>query len=258
MRRTSFPSHLPPTNPQQQEQFSDADEISSHRASDSEAACDVNLQSQYWPWETFHRQCFKVRSVVLKYNLFSRKRLLIVAGPTGCGKSTFLRSALGNKPSPLTKKILKKAFKQSDLKTQQLYLRRLQKLHEKKGGFKKFTRRYDNFILDIDTTGPSFDKNALILPDFLLEFDKIISIQIYTPYEAWLNRILQRKINKTLKGSKCIRNILHDSFSLKPRKRDQAKNTYYKLYDEWESLMSHYNIKNQLRVDTIKEIVIIQ
>ena len=39
--------------------------------------------------------------------MFTKKRLLIVAGPTACGKSTFLSSALGSKPSPLTKKILK-------------------------------------------------------------------------------------------------------------------------------------------------------
>ena len=256
MRRTSFPSHLPPTNPQQQEQFSDADEISSHRASDSEAACDVNLQSQYWPWETFYRQYFKVRSVVLKYNLFSRKRLLIVAGPTGCGKSTFLRSALGNKPSPLTKKILRKAFKRSDFKIQQLYFRRLQKLHEKQESYKKFIRNYNNFILDIDTTGPRFKKNALIFPDFLSKFNRITSVQICTPYDLWINRILERKINSTLRCNRSLRRVLHNSLSLKPQDINQAEKQYYAYFNQWDLILSDYNVKSQIRINTMEDLIL--
>jgi len=194
--------------------------------------------------------------VVLKYNLFSRKRLLIVAGPTGCGKSTFLRSALGNKPSPLTRTILKQAFKRSDFKIQQLYFRRLQKLHERQEGYKKFIRNYNNFILDIDTTGPGFKKNALIFPEFLKKFNRIVSVQIYTPYELWINRILERKINSTLRSSRSVRRILYKSFSLKPQERDQAENSYYAYYDQWESMLSDYNVKSQIRIDTIQDLIL--
>lgn len=188
--------------------------------------------------------------------MFNNKRLLIVAGPTGCGKSTFLRSAIGVHPSPLVKKILKKAFKRSDFKTQKLYFRRLQKLHEKQEGFKKFTRRYNNFILDIDTTGPAFKKNSLILPDFFAGFSQITSIQIYTPYDIWINRLLQRRIESSLKGSRAIRHVLHDSFSLKTSKIEQAKITYHDFYDKWESLLSSHGVKNHMRIDTIKEEII--
>tara|TARA_B100000925_G_scaffold238206_1_gene187068 strand:+ start:245 stop:814 length:570 start_codon:yes stop_codon:yes gene_type:complete len=188
--------------------------------------------------------------------LFSRKRLLIVAGPTGCGKSTFLRSALGNKPSPLTRTILKKAFKRSDFKTQQLYFRRLRKLHEEQDRYYKYLRNYNNFILDIDTTGPRFKKNALIFPEFLEKFNRIISVQIYTPYELWINRILERKINSTLKSSRNVRRILYKSFSPKPQERDQAENSYYAFYDQWESILSDYNIKSQIRIDTIQDLIL--
>jgi len=188
--------------------------------------------------------------------LFNRKRLLIVAGPTGCGKSTFLKSALGNKPSPLAKQILKKAFKRSDFKIQQLYFRRLQKLHEKQEGFKKFTDKYNNFILDVDTTGPKFKKNAEIFTNFLAEFNHITSIQIYTPYEVWLNRILERKIHSSLKGSRSIRRVLHKSFSLKLIERDRARKTYDSYYDRWESTLLNHNIDNQIRVDTIQGIIL--
>ena len=188
--------------------------------------------------------------------MFNNKRLLIVAGPTACGKSTFLRSAIGAHPSPLTKKILKKAFKRSDFKTQKLYFRRLQKLHEKQEGFKKFTRQYNNFILDVDTTGPSFKKNSLILPDFFACFSQITSIQIYTPYEIWLNRLLQRKIEASLKESRVIRHVLHDSFSPKSCKRDQAKNRYYEFYDQWESLLSSHGLESYLRIDATEDKII--
>ena len=124
--------------------------------------------------------------------MFNKKRLLIVAGPTGCGKSTFLSSALGSKPSPLTKKLLKNAFARSDFKIEKLFLKRLKKLYDKQGRLQKFTRHYNNFILDVDTTGMKFKKCAGF-PRLFEEFDYISSIQIYTPYEIWLNRILERK-----------------------------------------------------------------
>ena len=127
--------------------------------------------------------------------MFNQKRLLIVAGPTGCGKSTFLSSALGSKPSPLTKEILKNTFTRSDYKIEKLFLKRLKKLYEKQGRFQKFTRRHNNFILDVDTTGARFKDNAIIFPQLFSEFDHILSIQIFTPYEIWINRILERKIN---------------------------------------------------------------
>jgi len=188
--------------------------------------------------------------------LFDKKRLLIVAGPTGCGKSTFLKSALGNKPSPLAKKILKKAFKRSDFKIQQLYFRRLQKSHEKQERFEKFTNKHNNFILDVDTTGPKFKKNAEILTNFLAEFNYITSIQIYTPYEVWLNRILERKIYSSLKGSRSIRRVLHKSFSLKLTERDRARETYNSYYDRWESILSNHKIDRQLRISTIQGLIL--
>ena len=182
--------------------------------------------------------------------MFNKKRLLIVAGPTGCGKSTFLSSALGSKPSPLTKKLLKNAFARSDFKIEKLFLRRLKKLYEKQGRFQKFIRHYNNFILDVDTTGIRFKKNALIFPSLFAEFDYISSIQIFTPYEIWLNRILERKINHSFKYSMKVRRILHDSFSLKSQERRRAEKLYYEHYETWESYLEGNNIKNQCRLDT--------
>ena len=188
--------------------------------------------------------------------MFNKKRLLIVAGPTGCGKSTFLSSALGDKPSPLTKKLLKNAFTRSDFKIEKLYLRRLKKLYEKQSRFQKFIRHYNNFVLDVDTTGIQFKKNALIFPRLFAEFDHISSIQIFTPYEIWLNRILERKINCSFKYSMKVRRILHDSFSLKSQERRRAEKLYYEHYKAWESYLEGNNIKNQCRLDTTQDIIL--
>ena len=64
--------------------------------------------------------------------MFNKKRLLIVAGPTGCGKSTFISSALGGKPSALTKKLLKNAFTRSDFKIEN-FLKRLKSSKTSRG-----------------------------------------------------------------------------------------------------------------------------
>ena len=188
--------------------------------------------------------------------MFNQKRLLIVAGPTGCGKSTFLSSALGSKPSPLTKEILKNTFTRSDYKIEKLFLKRLKKLYEKQGRFQKFTRRHNNFILDVDTTGARFKDNAIIFPQLFSEFDHILSIQICTPYEIWINRILERKINLSFKNSKTVRRILHDSFSLKSRERRRAERLYYECYEKWESYLKNNNIENQFRIDTTQDSII--
>ena len=185
--------------------------------------------------------------------MFTKKRLLIVAGPTACGKSTFLSSALGSKPSPLTKKILKNVFTRSNYKIEQLYLKRLKKLHEKQERLQKFTKNCDNFILDVDITGAQFKKNVLIFPKFFKEFDHIYSVQIFTPYEIWLNRILDRKINTSFKSSLKVRRILQDSFSLKSRDRRRAERTYYGYYEAWESYLLNNNVENQTRIDTIQD-----
>lgn len=188
--------------------------------------------------------------------MFNKKRLLIVAGPTGCGKSTFISSALGGKPSALTKKLLKNVFTRSDFKIEKLFLKRLKKLYDKQGRFQKFTRHYNNFILDVDTTGIKFKKNALIFPRLFAEFDYVSSIQIFTPYEIWLNRILERKIICSFKYSMKVRRILHDSFSLKTQERRRAERLYYENYETWESYLKGNNIKNQFRLDAVKEVIL--
>ena len=153
----------------------------------------------------------------------------------------------------MTKKILKNVFIKSNFKIEQLYLKRLKKLYEKQERLQKFTKNCNNFILDVDITGAQFKKNALIFPKFFEEFDYIFSVQIFTPYEIWLNRILDRKINTSFKNSLKVRRILQDYFSLKSRDRRRAERTYYGHYEAWESYLLNKNIKNQTRVDTIQD-----
>ena len=86
--------------------------------------------------------------------------------------------------------MLKNTFTRSDYKIEKLFLKRLKKLYEKQGWFQKFTRRYNNFILDVDTTGARFKDKVIIFPRLFAEFDHMLSIQIFTPYEIWINRIL--------------------------------------------------------------------
>ena len=123
----------------------------------------------------------------------------------------------------MTKKLLKNAFTRSDFKIEKLFLKRLKKLYDKQGRLQKFTRHYNNFILDVDTTGMKFKRNALVFPRLFEEFDYISSIQIYTPYEIWLNQILERKIIRSFKYSTKVRRILHDSFPLNRKKGGEPK-----------------------------------
>ena len=101
-----------------------------------------------------------------------------------------------------------------------------------------------------------FKKNALIFPELFEEFNYISSIQVYTPYETWLNRILERKIIRSFKYSMKVRRILHDSFSLKSQERRRAERLYYENYETWESYLKGNNIKNQFRLDAAEGIML--
>ena len=151
---------------------------------------------------------------------------------------------IGRQAIGLGKETAQKCLYQKRLQDKKLFLKRLKKLYDKQGRLQKFTHHYNNFILNLDTTGMKFKRNVVVFPRLFEEFDYISSIQIYTPYEIWLNQILERKIIRSFKYSIKVRRILHDSFSLKSQERRRAERLYYEYHETWELYLEGNNIKN--------------
>ena len=100
---------------------------------------------------------------------------------------------IGRQAIGLDKETAQKCLYQKRLQDRKTLFKETEKLYDKQGRLQKFTRHYNNFILDVDTIGMKFKRNALVFPRLFEEFDYISSIQIYTPCEIWLNKILERK-----------------------------------------------------------------
>ena len=183
-----------------------------------------------------------------------KKRLLLLAAPTGCGKSTFKNAVLTEQPPPLAQEILLKAFSNSFSSIKRLNMRALRKRFFKRKSFQKFTKNHDNFILEIDTTCPRTVDNLIFLPMLLKDFDSVLSVQIYTPFDVWLVRIRDRQLNG-FQTSRFVNQILnlHQSSM---QDSLQAQYIYNKYYFNWEYYLKGLGVKKQICVSTIDSLVL--
>ena len=188
------------------------------------------------------------------FKIFRKKRLLILAAPTGCGKSTFKYAALSEQPPPLAEKILVKAFSRNFSNIKPLRMRSLRKRFFKSKSFRKFIQNHDNFILEIDTTCPRTVDNLILLPIFLREFHSVLSVQIYIPFDVWLVRIRDRQLN-AFQTSRFVNQILRVHQS---SERDvlEAENLYHRYYYNWEYYLNGLGVSNQLCISTIDSSVL--
>jgi len=44
--------------------------------------------------------------------------------------------------------------------------------------------------------------------------------------------------------------------SLKPQDINQAEKQYYAYFDQWDSILSDYNVKSQIRINTMEDLIL--
>ena len=186
--------------------------------------------------------------------IFKRKKLLIIAGPTGCGKTTFRNSVKIDQRPDLTKTILEKAFLRNFSNIKTLRMKGIRRQFRKDKSFWELTHDHLNFILELDTTCSLTVENLILLPVFIKDFDQILVIHLYAPIEIWIERIRERRLNG-FKTSNHVNQILktHQATS---RKASKAKSLYYACYSNFEYYFSGLGVKKQMCINTIESVAL--
>ena len=187
-------------------------------------------------------------------NMFRRKKLLIIAGPTGCGKTTF-RSSLQSEQQPdLTKLIIEKAFSRDYSCIKTLRMKGLRRHFRKRRNFRELTKEHFNFILELDTTCPVTIDNLILLPSLLDNFDRILVVHLYTQFKIWIKRIRKRRL-EGFKTSEYVNQILRTR-KVSGKKSSTAQRAYFNYYSNFELYFKSLGAKDQICINTIESTVL--
>ncbi|CAI8154435.1 MAG: Uncharacterised protein [Synechococcus sp. CC9902] len=187
------------------------------------------------------------------HKIFKRKKLLIIAGPTACGKSTFRKSVESSQQPELTKIILKRAFQGDCSNIKTLPMKGLRRRHAERKNFQKFTRDYFNFTYELDTTCPATIKNLMLLPVLLKEFDKVLVVHVFVPFDIWIQRIRERRFDG-FKTSRYV-NLVFKPHQVAPEKQSKAQKHYHGFYSNFEYYFNGLGVKEQMCINTMESIV---
>ena len=186
--------------------------------------------------------------------LFRRKKLLIISGPTACGKTTFRKSVQSDQRPELTQIILDKAFLRDFSCIKTLQMRGLRNRFYKEESFRNLTKNYSNFIFELDATGPLMIKNLILLPALLKEFDRVLAVHNYVPFDVWIERINERRLGG-FKTSKYVNQIMNQ-YQSPAKKVSQAHSHYCDCYSNFERFFNGLGVKEQMCINTIESIVL--
>jgi len=183
-------------------------------------------------------------------NMFRRKKLLIIVGPTGCGKTTFRNSLQSEQKPDLAKSIIEKAFSKDYSYAKTLRMKGLRRHFRKRRNFRELTKEHFNFILELDTTCPVTIDNLMLLPSLLDNFDRILVVHLYTPFKIWIKRIRKRRL-EGFKTSEYVNQILRTR-SVPTRKSSTAQRVYLDYYSNFEHYFNSLGAKDQMCINTIE------
>ena len=186
--------------------------------------------------------------------IFKSKKLLIIAGPTACGKTTFRNSVNISQRPDFTQMILKKAFSSNFSNIKTLRMKGIRRQFWKDKSFWELSQDHLNFILELDTTCPLTVENLILLPAFIKDFNQILVVHLYAPIEVWIERIRERRLNG-FKTSNHVNQILkvHQATT---QKASKAQSLYYACYSNFEYYFSGLGVKKQMCINTIESLAL--
>lgn len=186
--------------------------------------------------------------------IFRRKKLLIIAGPTASGKTTFRKSLKSSQQPEFTRAILDKAFLRDFSSIKTLRMKGVRRCLRKKKRFQDLVYSGSNFVLELDYTCPFMIKNLILFPSFLEEFDRVLAVHSYVPIDAWIERIYERRLGgfKTSDYVDQVFALYHQS----TKKASQARGLYDEFYSNFESFFDGLGIKEQMCINTLRSVAL--
>ena len=180
--------------------------------------------------------------------------MLIISGPTACGKSTFRKSMQSDQRPELTQMILEKAFLRDSSCIKTLRMKGLRRRFYKEKSFQNLTRNSSNFIFELDATGPALIKNLILLPALLKEFDRVMIVHNYVPIDVWIERIHERRL-VGFKTSNYV-NKIFTMYQSPTKKKSKANSKYCDYYAKLECFFNGIGVNEQMCINTIESIVL--
>ena len=179
--------------------------------------------------------------------IFTRKKLLIISGPTASGKTTFRKSLQGSQQAEFAKGILDVAFRRGFSSIETLRMKGIRRCFGKKNGFQKLMCSGRNFVLELDSTCPFTIANLILFPSLLKEFDRITVVHSYVPIDVWVERIHERRLGgfKTSEYVDQVVSLYHQS----AKKAARAHDIYHEFYSNFESFFDGLGVKEQMCIN---------
>ena len=186
--------------------------------------------------------------------LLGRKKLLIISGPTACGKTTFRESVHIDQRPELTQMILDKAFSRDSSCIKTLRMKGLRRRFYNGKGFQGLTKNCFNFLFELDTTGPLMTQNLILFPTLLKEFDTIVVAHNYVPIDVWIERIKERRL-AGFKTSEYVNKII--TLQESSAEKSISNRVYCRdCYSNFERFFNGLGVKDQLCINTIESVAL--
>ena len=174
----------------------------------------------------------------------SQKRssiLVVIAGPSASGKTTFIRQFKYRNRPYLAEDSLQVLGFPPGIRFRPMGANTARKLIKRE---EALLPTKDNRVMHLDLTSDSCGKHLKFCPIIFSHFKSVHSIQLYLPYREWLRRI-QRRHDLGKKVSEYAQSL----FKLSESNDQHARKMYRNIYTRWENYLDMKRVHSRMVID---------
>ena len=172
---------------------------------------------------------------------FSKKQIIIFAGPSASGKSRLIDQLLDNQNQPLKTNLLQQLNLQSESKIGKLNIERLTNKKKMRRRSKKMMK--DAYVVHFDLTSRNQRKRREQLKSIASEYKSLVVVTLELAFKTWTQRMSDRVKNKFF-GMPLSQAFWIHALSL--INKSYAHRLFNSVYNEWDSFLDQTPIKGRL------------
>lgn len=172
---------------------------------------------------------------------FSKKQIIIFAGPSASGKSRLINQLLDSQNQPLKTNLLQQLNLQSESNIGKLNIERLtnkKKMHRRS---KKMMK--DAYVVHFDLTSRNQRKRREQLKSIASEYKSFAVVTLELAFKTWNQRMSDRVKNKFFRMPLSQAFWIH---ILALINKNYARRLFYSVYNEWDSFLDQISINDRL------------
>ena len=173
--------------------------------------------------------------------------LVVVAGPSASGKTTFFRQFKYKNRPYLVVDSLQALGLSPDIRFKPMGANSARKLI-KRG--EALLPTQNNRLIHLDLTSDSCGKHLKFCPIIFSHFKSVHSIQLYLPFEEWLRRIQRRH-----ELGRQVSEYAQQMFELSEFNDQLARKMYRNIYARWENYLDRKRVHSRVAIDAQNDII---